>query len=140
MITHKTHSIPSIMCRSALVALGCSFIFAFVQAPATKAADAVTLRPLADEAPSLPLTAKFEKVADSESGPYVLNLENTSKDTIKVSAKILSSVTFHAESKSKNLPERAIEPGQVWAIPGLATADRVTISAKGYAPLELTVP
>ena len=78
--------------------------------------------------------------ADADTGPYVLNLKNASDGTLKVTAKVLLSVYFHADSKSRNLPEHAIDPGQVWTIPGLASSDKVTISASGYAPLELTVP
>jgi hypothetical protein len=123
--------------RSALVALSCAFAFAFAQAPAARA-DTATLRPMDDKAPSLPLTATFEK-ADADTGPYVLNLKNTSDGALKVTAKVLLSVYFHADSKSRNLPEHAIDPGQVWTITGLAANDKVTVSASGYAPLELTV-
>jgi hypothetical protein len=124
---------------SALAVLGCAFAFAFAQAPAARGADNGALKPLDDKAPSLPLTPTFEK-ADADTGPYVLNLKNTSDGTIKVTAKVLLSVYFHADSKSRNLPEHAIDPGQVWTIPGLASNDKVTVSGSGYAPLELTVP
>jgi len=100
----------------------------------------MALQRLEDKAPSLPLTYSFEKVTDPDTGPYVLNLKNVSGDAIKVSAQVLSSVTFHANSKVRNLPEHAIDPGQVWTITELAATDKVTITAKGFAPLELTVP
>jgi hypothetical protein len=125
--------------KSALAVLGCAFAFAFAQAPAARAADTASLKPMDDKAPSLPLTPTFEK-ADADTGPYVLNLKNTSDGTLKVTAKVLLSVYFHADSKSRNLPEHAIDPGQAWTIPGLASSDKVVISAGGYAPLELTVP
>jgi hypothetical protein len=124
---------------SALAVLGCALAFAFASAPSARAADNATLKPMDDKAPSLPLAPTFEK-ADADTGPYVLNLKNTSDGTLKVTAKVLLSVYFHADSKSRNLPEHAIDPGQVWTIPGLASNDKVTISASGYAPLELTVP
>jgi len=124
--------------RSALVALSFAFTFAFAQAPAARAVDAANLMPMDDKAPSLPLTASFEK-ADADTGPYVLNLKNTSDGALKVTAKVLLSVYFHADSKSRNLPEHTIDAGQVWTIPGLAANDKVIVSATGYAPLELTV-
>src|SRR5665213_2321957 len=123
--------------KSAAVALACAFTF--VQAPAARAADA-SLKSLEDKAPSLPLSASFAKVADAETGPYVLSLKNTSDGALKVTVKILLSVYFHADSKARNLPEHSIAAGEVWTIPGLAAADKVTVSASGYAPLELTVP
>jgi len=124
--------------RSALVVLSFAFAFAFAQAPAARAVDAANLTPKDDKAPSLPLAASFEK-ADADTGPFVLNLKNTSAGALKVSAKVLLSVYFHADSKSRNLPEHTIDPGQVWTIPGLAASDKVVVSAAGYAPLELTV-
>lgn len=139
MKTPNAPAIRSVMCTTSLIALGCLSL-AVARIPAARAADAAALRPLADSAPALPLAPTFKKVPDSEDGPYVLNLENTSKDTLKVSAKIIPSVTFHANAKERNLPEHAIDPGQVWSIPGLATADKVTLTAEGFAPLEITVP
>jgi hypothetical protein len=123
---------------SVLAALSCALALSFAQAPSARAAGTAALVPMDDKAPSLPLTATFAK-ADADTGPYVLNLKNTSDGALKVTAKILLSVYFHADSKSRNLPDHAIDPGQVWTIPGLAANDRVTISAAGYAPLELTV-
>jgi hypothetical protein len=140
MIASKTSFSRPIARMTALIAWGFMFSLAFVQIPAARAAGATAVRPLDDKAPSLPLTYSFEKVAEGENGPYVLKLKNTSDATITVSAQILPSVTFHANSKVRNLPEHAIDPGQVWTITELGAADKVTISAKGYAPLELTVP
>jgi hypothetical protein len=124
---------------SAFAVLGCALAFALAQAPSASAADyTAALKPLDDKAPSLPLAATFAK-ADPDTGPFVLNLKNTSDGALKVTAKILLSVYFHADSKSRNLPEHTIDPGQVWTIPGLAANDKVVVSAAGYAPLELTV-
>ena len=124
---------------SALAVLGCALAFALAQAPSARAADyTAALKPLDDKAPSLPLTATFEK-ADADTGPFVLKLKNTSDGALKVTAKILLSVYFHADSKSRNLPEHAIDPGQVWTITGLAANDKVIVTAAGFAPLELTV-
>ena len=108
--------------------------------PALKAADAAAVPPPADKAPSLPLTATFEKGTATDKGPYVLKLTNTSKDTVKVNAKILLSVAFHMGSKNWDLPEHAIEAGQVWTIPDLSAGDKITVTAPGFAPLELVVP
>jgi len=126
--------------RTALIALGCAFSLAFVQIPAAKAGDTAALRPLDDKAPSLPLTAAFEKGTDPDIGPYILNLKNVSKDAIKVRVKIHLSVAFHANNKDRNLPDHVIDPGQVWTVSDLAAADKVTVTADGFAPLELTVP
>lgn len=128
------------MFRNTLMALACAFNFAVVQAPAAKAAQAAALQPLDDKAPALPLAVSFKKVPDAEDGPYVLSLENTSKDALKVSAKVYPSVTYHANTKVRNLPEHVIDPGQAWSIPGLAPTDKVTVTADGFAPLEITVP
>jgi hypothetical protein len=124
---------------TSLVVLGCLSL-AVTQIPAARAAEAQALRPLADNSPALPLTPTYKKVPDSEDGPYALSLENVSKDTLKVSAKIYPSVTFHANAKVRNLPDHVIDPGQVWTITGLASTDKVTLTADGFAPLELTVP
>jgi len=139
MIISNTSSTRSALGRTALLALGCAFSLALVQIPAVKAADTAALQPLADKAPALPLTATFEKTA-GENGPYVLNLKNDSKDAITASAKIVLSVVVHNAAKEKNLPGHVIDPGTVWTIPGLAAGDKVTVTADGFAPLELTVP
>lgn len=140
MSISNTSSIRSAACRIALLALGCAFSLALVQMPALKAAALATLQPLADKAPSLPLTATFEKVTGVESGPYVLKLTNVSKDALKVSAKILLSVAYHMESKARIVPAHVIDPGQVWTILDLAATDKVIITAEGFSPLELVVP
>lgn len=140
MITAKYSPTRPAKGIAALFALACAFSLAFVSVPTAKAVDATTLQPLtADVAPALPLTATFEKVADSERGPYVLKLTNDSKETIKVGAKILLAVAFHADNKARIIPEHAIEPGQVWTIDDLVANDKVMVTAAGFAPLELVV-
>ena len=124
----------------ALVALGCALVLTVAQVPAAQAADTAAMKPVADKAPSLPLAPTFEKVTSGENGPYVLNLKNVSKDAITASAQVLPSVTFHATAKVRNIPDHVIDSGQVWTITELAATDKVIISAKGFAPLELTVP
>jgi hypothetical protein len=140
MITSNSSYIRSATCRAALIALGCAFSLALVQIPALKAADSAASPPPADKAPSLPLTATFEKVTGAERGPYVLKLTNVSKDALKASAKLFPSVAWHGDTKARNLPEHVIDPGQVWAIGDLAAADKLIITAMGFAPLELVVP
>jgi len=73
-------------------------------------------------------------------GPYILSLTNTSKNALKVSVKIHLSVSFHANTKDRSISDHVIDPGQVWTIDDLAAADTVTVTADGFAPLELTVP
>jgi len=127
-------------CRIALLALGCALVLFAVPFSALRAADAPASPPAADKAPSLPLVPTFEKVTSGEDGPYVLNLKNVSKETVTASAQVIASVTFHAKAKTRNLPEHAIDPGEAWTITELAATDKVIVSAKGFAPLELTVP
>ena len=140
MSISKTSSVRPAACRTALFAFGCALSLALVQTPALKAADPAAPQAPAVKAPSLPVTATFEKVAGAERGPYVLKLKNVSQDTLKVTAKILLSVAFHMGSKHWDLPEHAIDPGQVWSIPDLSAGDKITLTAEGFAPLELTVP
>ena len=111
-----------------------------MQMPALMAADAAATTPMAGKAPALPLTTTFEKVVGAEKGPYVLKLKNDSKDALKVEAKILLSVAFHMGSKHWDLPEYTIAAGQTWAIPDLSAGDKITVTAQGFAPLELVVP
>jgi hypothetical protein len=125
--------------RIALLALGGALVLVATPFSALRAADAPASQP-SDKAPSLPLVPTFEKVTSGENGPYVLNLKNVSKDAVTVSAQVIASVTFHATAKTRNLPDHAIEAGQVWTITELAATDKVIISGKGFAPLELTVP
>jgi hypothetical protein len=99
-----------------------------------------TLQTLDDKLPSAPLAVSFDKVTDAESGPYVLKLKNTSGEAVTASAKIFPSVTIHSDTKERDLPERVVASGEVWSIPGLAATDKVTVNAKGFAPLEITVP
>jgi hypothetical protein len=94
----------------------------------------------ADSAPALPVTTSFEKVTGAEGAPYVLTIKNTSQDTLTVTAKVLLSVTFHAENKARNLPAQGIDAGKEWKISDLSADDKVILSAPGFATLEVTVP
>jgi hypothetical protein len=136
----SNYRFPRSLIRPAtLLALGCAFGLAIGQVPVAGAAAAV-LYPRDDKAPSLPLTSTFDKGTDPNEGPYVLNLKNVSKDSLKVSVSIHLSVAFHANKKDRTLPDHVIEPDQVWTVSDLAAGDKVTVTADGYSPLELTVP
>jgi len=136
-------NIPTIRSSSrtkAIFAIGCAVSLAAFGVPALSAADsATTLQPLADTAPALPLTHSFTKVEGGDKGPYVLQLKNESKSDITVTGKILLAVAFHAESKSRAIAPHKIEAGQSWSIADLAFDDKVTLTADGFAPLQLTV-
>ena len=140
MIQSNTSSPVAVICRAGLVALACAVGYAFVHAPAARAAGTAGFQRLEDKAPSLPLTYTFEKVTEGETGPYLLHLKNISSDTVTVDLQVTSSVTFHANSRVRNVTGHAIAAGEVWTITELAAADKVTVGAKGFAPLELTVP
>jgi hypothetical protein len=95
---------------------------------------------MSDEAPAIPVSATFEKVADADSGPYVLKLKNTSTDAIELNATVHQSVISHGTAKDRALPAHVVNPCDTWSISDLAAGDKVTVTAKGFAPLELTVP
>lgn len=124
---NKPHLFPL---RAAMIALGCALCVVFFAAPSAKAADA----------PSLPVTATFEKVSVDGVNGYALNLKNVSNDTLKLSVTITPSVVFHADAKVKTLPEHPVEAGQVWTIKDLAAGDKLSVVAEGFAKLDLTVP
>ncbi|HWA24775.1 MAG TPA: hypothetical protein VG734_03800 [Lacunisphaera sp.] len=129
MITPTIVSLPAITRRHALLGLLCAFTLALVAAPASRAAD----KPL-------PLSPTFEKVESSEGTPFVLKLKNDSKETLKVSGKVLLAVVNHATDKARALPEHTLAAGEVWTITGLSADDKVLVSAAGHAQLEVRVP
>lgn len=138
MKTPALLSTLSLHCPAVRVLTGCVLGLALASAPALHAnpTDAKS----EEKAPALPLTATFAKDKKAEGPPYTLTVKNVSDHALKVKAKILLAVAFHADSKAKNLPEQTIEGGKDWAIPGLAAQDKVILSAEHYAPLELVVP
>ena len=139
MIKSNTSPTRPATFRTTLIALGCALGLALVQIPALAATEAAAPQPQAVTAPSLPLTGTFEKVATGDTGPYILKLKNDSTAALTVSGKVLLSVAFHSDTKARILPEHTIESGQVWTITGLAAADKVIITAKDFAALELVV-
>jgi hypothetical protein len=140
MIKTKTSPARLRILLSAALSAGCALALAISSGPTLRASGAPALQALDDKAPALPLTATFTKVEGAESGPYVLKLENTSKDALKVTAQVLTSLPSHAEHRTRDIPEHVIEAGQAWSIPDLAATDKVTVRSPGFAPLELTVP
>ncbi|RXK56804.1 hypothetical protein ESB00_13315 [Oleiharenicola lentus] len=113
------------LCALALIA-GLAFV-----APALNAAE---------KAPALPLKASFEKVASTEGTPFVLHLKNESKDSLKVSGKVLLSVVHHAMDKARAVPEATVAAGASLTIKDLSAEDRVVLTAAGYESLEIRVP
>jgi hypothetical protein len=119
------------------LALGCMSIVAPLSI--SYAAEPVTPPVAATSSRALPLTHRFEKVAGAENGPYVLKLKNSSKQNLEVEAKILLSVGIHVDTKTRLIPVHAIKPSETWSIRDLAAGDKVIVSSKGFASLELTV-
>jgi len=136
-MTHPKASAPRF--AGSIIALGFALGLAVFPATAARAADAAALRPLDNPLPSLPFTATFDK-ADGDSGPYVLSLKNTSGGPIKASGTVFLSVASHGDKKTRDIAEHVTGPAEVWTVPGLAATDKVTITADGFSPLELTVP
>jgi hypothetical protein len=114
--------------RSVLLTVACAFGLMLLPLATLQAAD----KPL-------PLTPTFEKAASGEA-PFVLKLKNDSKDTLKLSAKVLLSVVNHAMDKARLVPEQSVEAGHALTIKDLTADDKVIVSAAGYAPLEVKVP
>jgi hypothetical protein len=124
--------------RLAKIALASCCLFAALvalPAPALQAADAPAST---DKASNAPLEATFEKTS-ADKTPYVLHLKNTSSQELTVSGKILLASAFHSESKAKMLKEHKIAAGKTWTIKNLSVDDKVTVTAAGYDPLQLTV-
>jgi hypothetical protein len=126
--------------RAALVAT-LSVCGALLFIPLAQAAGNSSFTQLADKAAPLPVSTSFEKVSSGEDrGQSVLIVKNTSPEAINVAAAIVESVTFHANAKNRTLPEHRIESGKDWKIEGLARGDKITLTAAGFEPLEVTVP
>lgn len=123
--------------RHAALVLGglLSLAFGAVLAPA---ADQPALQPRADHAPALPVSTSIAKV-DGEKGPYVLSVKNTGAHALKVHVAVVESVKSHAKPRDRK-HEYTIEAGAAASIEELAAGDKVTVSAEGFASVELTVP
>lgn len=123
--------------RLRFLVLSCAAGLALAVAPSVSAAE-VTPVPRADKA--LPLSHVFEKVESKDGTPFVLKVKNDSKETLKLSGRVLLAVVNHAMDKARKLPEQTLAPGETWTISGLTADDRVQINAAGYAELEIRVP
>jgi hypothetical protein len=140
MSTSNTSFSRSARCRTVLLASICALGLAGVLLPAARAGDTAAAPAASDQAPGLPLTATFEKGTPGErGGPFVLNLKNTSPEALKVHGKVLFSVAYHMNEKSREIAPHTIAAGETWTISDLAAGDKVTLKAAGYAPLELVV-
>jgi len=118
------------------VALALSFASLLAATPLVQAAPSG-----AAEAPAttaLPLDVKIEKIAGKDKA-YIVKLTNTSKEAIKVTAKVLLAVAFHGEEKARHIPAHNIDAGKEWTIDDLAFDDHVIVTAAGHAPLEIKV-
>lgn len=135
-------SIPSgsVIKSAAKLASVCAVAFALVQAPLAIASDGLSLRQLDDKAPALPVSTSVTKNASSDGGPYVLTLLNTGKGTLTVGGKVQLAVQSHSALKVRDIPVQAIDAGKTRTIADLSAGDKVTLTADGYAPLEVTVP
>ena len=131
----KSSLTQSSFVKKALLVLGCATSFAFIAAPALKAAPDA---PVAPAAAALPLGVKIDKVAGNEKA-FVVKLTNQSKSSLKVTAKVLLAVAFHGEEKARRIPAHTIEAGKEWSIDQLAFDDHVIVTADGFAPLEIKV-
>ncbi len=128
---NNSHSLHSGARRSLLLALACAFSLMLAPLANLQAAD---------KAAVLPLTTTFEKATGTEGAPFVLKAKNTSKESLKVSGKVLLAVVHHAMDKARVLPEQTVEAGQVLTVKDLSAEDKVILTAPGFAPLEISVP
>lgn len=131
----KTSITRPTFCRIAVLALGCAFSPVVIPALQAKDMPAST----ADQM-KLPVSTSFDKVAGGEKGPFVLTVKNDSSDKLKVHAKVLLAVAFHADNKARHVPEHTLKAGESMTIADLAAADKVVLTAKGYAPTTIEVP
>jgi hypothetical protein len=105
---------------------------------AAAAVDQPSVTSRADKPAAVPVAATFAK-AEGDKGPYVLTLKSTSATTLKVNVVVAESIKSHAKpGQRKN--DYTIEAGKSATVEALAAHDKVTVSAEGFAPLELTVP
>lgn len=121
--------------------LAAAAMFAPATLSAANAEPSKPASPSADRVATLPLEPSFQKEKSGENeGLYSLTLKNVSTHAIEVTSAIEESVVSHNRPKSRTLPPQTIAPGKTWKIDGLAAHDKVTLTAKGFMPLALTVP
>ncbi len=123
--------------RSLFAAAGLLAALAVAPTPAARAT--LPAAPV-DTAAALPVSTTFSKVSVDGANSYVLKLTNTSAADLKLSVTVVPSVTFHGTVKSSTLPAKVLPAGGTWAIDDLHAQDKVSVSADGFAPLDLVVP
>jgi len=136
----------SIRHRIAVTILGAAIALAVAPFMSATFSDTVALQPLAGKDSNPLLTATFEKVTAGENkGGYVMHVKNDYDHAVTVIAMIVPSVTFHANAKTRTLPEKTIEAGKIWTVADLAAGDKITLTPGPHertvwAPLIFTVP
>ena len=125
-------TVPSL--RRTLLALGCILGVAAVSLNA--ASGDLSLQARADKAAALPVTTAVEKAA--EKGPFHLKITNTSGAALKVNVAVEQSVKSHASPKTHSTT-LTIDAGKSATVEELAAHDKVTLSAEGFAKVELTI-
>jgi hypothetical protein len=122
--------------RKLALFLGCTLSLASFAVSAK--ADSLAAQPRADKPAALPVATTFTKT-EGDKGPYVLTVTNTSAAALKGSIVVVESVKFHAKAGQRKL-DFNLAAGKSTTVETLAAQDKVTVSAEGFAPLELTVP
>jgi hypothetical protein len=120
-------------------AAACLLGFALFHGTLASSSAAPALVALDDKLPDLPFTSDFSK-GDGDNGPNVLTLKNTGNADIRASGTVALAVASHGDRKTKDIPEKVVGRDESWTITSLASGDKVTITADGYAPLVLMVP
>ena len=122
--------------RKVTLVLGCAL--SLVAGVLSAKADTLPTQSRAATPAALPVAGTFTKT-EGEKGPYVLALKNTSATALKVHVVVAESVKSHAKPGERK-SDYTIDAGKSVSVETLAAHDKVTVSADGFAPLELTVP
>ena len=124
-----------------LLSLSVALLLPLVPSRAAPASDNPTSKSTSDKAAKLPLDPVFKKETSGESkGLYILTLKNVSEHPVKVGGTIAQSVVSHSRPKTITLEVQTIAPGKTRKIEQLAAQDKLTLTAEGFEPLDLTVP
>lgn len=121
--------------------LTATLLLALAPVSSATANDHTAPQPTAEKAAKPPLESSFSKEKTGETaGLHVLTLKNISQQPVKISGVVALSVVVHNRDKTRTVPSQVLEAGKTARVEGLASHDKVTITAEGFAPLELTVP